>query len=115
MWLQPHRLVFLGRDRNYYQDGAPARLQPRGQRLLSKVPVGHWKTHNFIAGLRCDARDRPLRHSRADPHWRIIETYVETDLDPTFRLGDVVVLEQFAGPTEAPPPSRPLRVMGVGS
>ena len=25
-----------------------------GQRLLAKVPHGHWKTLTFVAGLRCD-------------------------------------------------------------
>jgi putative transposase len=25
---------------------------PRGQRLIDKVPHGHWKTATFLAGLR---------------------------------------------------------------
>src|ERR1700692_2258502 len=25
-----------------------------GQRLIAKVPHGHWKTLTFVAGLRCD-------------------------------------------------------------
>jgi hypothetical protein len=27
---------------------------PRGQRLIAKVPYGHWKTLTFVAALRCD-------------------------------------------------------------
>lgn len=41
-----------------------------GQRLIAKVPHGHWKTQTFVAGLRCDeiiapcVFDRPIRACR---------------------------------------------------
>lgn len=27
----------------------------KGERLIGRVPYGHWKTTIFVAGLRCDA------------------------------------------------------------
>ena len=33
---------------------------PRGQRLNTKAPHGHWKTTTLIAGLRADAITAPL-------------------------------------------------------
>jgi hypothetical protein len=27
----------------------------RGERLIGKVPHGHWKITTFVAALRCDA------------------------------------------------------------
>jgi len=32
---------------------------PRGVRLLSSVPWGHWKTTTFVAGLRSDRLTAP--------------------------------------------------------
>ncbi len=49
---------------------APAMLSRKGERLRASTPFGHWKTHTFIAGLRChelsalreiDARSPGLR------------------------------------------------------
>ncbi len=35
-----------------------------GQRLLAKVPHGHWKTLTFVAGLRCDGIVAPCVFNR---------------------------------------------------
>ena len=32
---------------------------PRGERLVDKVPHGHWKTATFLAALRNDRIDAP--------------------------------------------------------
>ena len=32
---------------------------PRGERLVDKVPQGHWKTATFLAALRKDRIDAP--------------------------------------------------------
>ena len=74
---------------------------PKGQRLLSKAPFGHWKTQTFIAGLRCDALIAPFVID-APMDRRIFETYVETEPAPTVRPGDVVVLE-ICRPIKAQP------------
>jgi hypothetical protein len=35
---------------------------PRGQRLIDHAPFGHWNTQTFIAALRHDRLDAPVRH-----------------------------------------------------
>ena len=52
-----------------------ARPGPRGERLVGKVPHGHWKTTTFIAGLRLGALtapcviDGPMTGSPSTPMW----------------------------------------------
>jgi transposase len=67
---------------------------PRGARLLSKVPYGHWHTMTFIAALR---------HDRIEAPWLLdgpvngdrFRTYVEKVLVPTLQSGDVVVMDNL--------------------
>ena len=67
---------------------------PKGQRLLSKAPFGHWKTQTFVAGLRCDALIAPFVID-ASMDRLIFETYIETQLAPTLKPGDIVVLDNL--------------------
>ena len=94
MRLEPHRLVFLDETGTTTKMTRLRGRSPKGQRLLSKVPFGHWKTQTFIAGLRCDALTAPFVID-APMDRRIFETYVETQLAPTLRPGDVVVLDNL--------------------
>jgi hypothetical protein len=58
--LDPKRLVFVdetGTSTNMTRLRGRCR---RGQRLIGKVPHGHWKITTFVAGLRCDAITAPL-------------------------------------------------------
>ncbi len=59
------------------------------------MQFGHWDTQTFIAALRCDGLSAPWiikgAMSRA-----LFETYVETQLAPTLRPGDVVILDNRA-------------------
>ena len=65
MRLEPHRMVFLPDETGTTTKMTRLRGRSlRGQRLLSKVPFGHWKTQTFIAGLRCDARPPPSSLTR---------------------------------------------------
>lgn len=66
----------------------------RGQRLDGAAPAGHWRTMTFLAALRHDGITAP---------W-VIEgpingasflTYVETQLVPTLKRGDVVILDNL--------------------
>ena len=58
--LDPERLVFID------ETGAAtkmARLRgraPRGERLRSGVPHGHWKTTTFVGGLRLGGISAPM-------------------------------------------------------
>jgi hypothetical protein len=46
---------------------------PRGVRLLSSVPWGHWKTTTFVAGLRSDRLTAPcgVCHVWTAPCWQV--------------------------------------------
>jgi hypothetical protein len=49
--LEPHRLVFLDETGTTTKMARLRGRNLRGQRLLSKVPFGHWKMQTFIAAL----------------------------------------------------------------
>ena len=92
---QPHRLVFFDET---YVNTKMTRLRGRsrkGRRLRTSAPFGHWKTHTFVAGLRCHTLsapwiiDGPITRAAFD-------TYIETQLAPTLRKGDVVILDNLA-------------------
>jgi transposase len=68
---------------------------PRGKRLVSKVPHGHWKTTTFVAGLRSTALtapcviDGPMNAST-------FLAYVEQILAPSLKPGDIVVMDNLS-------------------
>ena len=67
---------------------------PRGERLLAKVPHGHWQTMTFVAALRCDQITAPMVLDQPmNGEW--FRAYVEQALVPTLRPGDVVVLDNL--------------------
>ena len=67
---------------------------PRGLRLQTKAPHGHWKTTTFLAALR---------HNRIEAPWLFdgpidgesFRTYVEKVLAPTLRPGDIVIMDNL--------------------
>jgi putative transposase len=67
---------------------------PRGERLVAKVPHGHWKTMTFVASLR---------HDRIEAPWLLdgpingegFRTYVEKVLAPTLKPGDLVIMDNL--------------------
>lgn len=68
---------------------------PRGERLLSKIPHGHWKTTTLIAALGCEG----IRCSTVVDgavNAAIFESFVEHVLVPTLRPGDVVVMDNLS-------------------
>ena len=95
MRAQVHRLVFLdetGTTTKMTRLRGRARI---GDRLRAKAPFGHWKTQTFIAGLRSDGLTAPWVIDQ--PMNRVIfETYVETQLAPTLKPGDVVILDNLS-------------------
>ncbi len=67
----------------------------RGQPLRALAPFGHWKTHTFIAGLRCHELCAPW--IIAGPITRLaFDIYIETQLAPTLQEGDLVILDNLA-------------------
>ena len=68
---------------------------PRGERLVDKVPHGHWKTSTLISalgvtGIRCSGvLDGPVNRDA-------FEAFVEQILVPHLRPGDIVVLDNLS-------------------
>jgi transposase len=93
MRLEPHRLIFLD------ETGATTKMT----RLRGRCPKGEGFSPrrrsdigrpNFIAGLRCDALTAPFVID-APMDRRIFETYVETQLAPTLKPGDIVICDNL--------------------
>jgi transposase len=68
---------------------------PEGERLVDKVPHGHWKTTTFICGLRHDGVIAPfvLDGPMDKPHFL---AYVEQILAPTLKKGQIVFLDNVS-------------------
>ena len=93
--MTPERLVFID------ETGAATNMARRygrcrrGQRLVTSVPWGHWKTTTFVAALRLDqvtapcVLDGPIDGAS-------FRAYVEQCLVPTLRPGDIVVMDNLA-------------------
>ena len=92
--IAPERLIFI--DETWTKTNmAPLRgWAPRGMRLITKVPHGHWKTTTFLAALR---------HDRIEAPWVLegpidgesFQIYVENVLLPTLRPGDIVIMDNL--------------------
>ena len=67
---------------------------PKGERLVDKVPDGHWKTATFLAALRSDRIDAPCLFDGPINGERF-RAYVEQFLVPTLKPGDVVILDNL--------------------
>ena len=95
MRLEPERLVFIDETGTTTKMTRLRGRCPKGQRLLAKAPFGHWKTQTFVAGLRCGALTAPFVID-APMNQCIFETYVETQLAPTLKPGDVVIADNLS-------------------
>ena len=92
---QPHRLVFLDETSVNTKMTRLRGRSRKGQRLRMSAPFGHWTTHTFLAGLRCHELSAPWVID--GPITRLaFEAYSETQLAPTLRTGDVVILDNLA-------------------
>jgi transposase len=95
MRAQPGCLVFVDETATSTKLTRLRGRAPRGTRVDAKAPAGRWATQTFIAGLRCDGLtapwviDGPLNRER-------FEAYVEHQLAPTLRPGDVVILDNLS-------------------
>jgi transposase len=92
---RPERLVFIDETGTTTKMTRLRGRARKGQRLKMKAPFGHWGTQTFIAALRHDGLtapwviDRPMNR-------QIFETYVETQLAPTLKRGDMVILDNLS-------------------
>lgn len=67
---------------------------PRGERLVGKVPYGHWNTMTFIAALRHDRIEAPWLLDRPI-NGAAFRTYVERVLVPTLKPRDLVIMDNL--------------------
>ncbi len=110
-WIDQERLVFL--DETALTTKL-ARLDGRclvGERLVSAIPHGHWKTLTFIAALRVDRIDAPWIID-GPMNGSAFCTYLSSCLAPTLNAGDIVVMDNL--PTHKVPGVRTL-LEGVGA
>lgn len=84
---------------------------PFGQRLVDHVPFGHWHTQTFLGALRHDRLDAPWVIDGA-MNGEMFNHYVETQLAPTLRPGDVVILDNLSS-HKSPRAARTLREIGA--
>jgi len=109
--LDPARLVFI--DETWAKTNM-TRLRgwaPRGDRLLGKVPHGHWRTLTFLAALRCDRIDAPCVID-GPINGESFRAYIEQLLLPTLRPGDIVIIDNL-GSHKAKAVRRALRSVGA--
>lgn len=92
--LDPARLIFIDET---WAKTTMTRLRgraPVGQRVVSKVPHGHWQTTTLIGalgleGIRCSAVvDGPVNAE-------VFTAFVEQVLGPALRPGDIVVMDNL--------------------
>jgi transposase len=93
--IDPARLVFV--DETWIKTNM-TRVRGwsrRGTPLHAKVPHGNWKTLTFIAGLRFDRIDAPWVLD-GPVNRESFDAWVETQLIPLLKPGDIVVLDNLS-------------------
>ena len=90
--LKTPRLVFIDETSVTTKMVRQYGRSPRGERLVAKVPHGHWKTLTFIAGLRVDGLTAPYIIDGAMDGPAFL-AYVEQVLAPTLAKGDIVFMD----------------------
>ena len=92
--IDPSRLVFI--DETWTKTNmAPIRgWCLKGQRLVARIPHGHWKTMTFLAALRCDAITAPCVFD-GPINGESFLSYVEQILVPSLRPGDIVIMDNL--------------------
>ena len=93
--LDPSRLVFV--DETWASTNMCRRYGRcrKGQRLVCPVPYGHWKTTTFVGAIRADGMTAPMVIDGA-MNGDLFLAYVEQQLAPTLRPGDVVIMDNLS-------------------
>jgi transposase len=93
--LHPEQVVFID------ETGAHTKLARlygralRGQRLVAKIPHGHWKTTTFVGALRVGGITAPLVVD-GPMNGTVFRAYVEQQLIAALRPGDTVIMDNLA-------------------
>ena len=89
------RLVFIDETSLNTKMVKTTGWSPVGQRLIDHSPFGHWHTQTFIAALRHDGLTAPWVID-GPINRQLFNTYVETQLMPTLKPGDIVILDNLS-------------------
>jgi transposase len=68
---------------------------PIGQRLVAKVPCGHWKTSTMISAVGLRGAFAPAVFDGATDR-EVFRAYVQQVLAPQLRPGDIVILDNLS-------------------
>jgi transposase len=93
--LDPDRLVFIDETGTSTKMARLRGRAPRGERLVGKIPHGHWKTTTFVAGLRSTALTAPCVID-GPMNGNAFLAYIEQVLVPSLKPGDIVVLDNLS-------------------
>src|SRR5512132_1303101 len=93
--LDPEALVFIDETGTSTNMARLRGRAPRGERLVGKVPHGHWKTTTFVAALRSSALTAPCVID-GPMNGNAFLAYVEQILAPSLTPGDIVVLDNLS-------------------
>ena len=93
--LDPERLVFIDETGTSTNMARLRGRAPRGERLVGKVPHGHWNTTTFVAALRSTALTAPCVID-GPMNGNAFLAYVEQILAPSLGPGDVVVMDNLS-------------------
>ena len=91
----PERLVFIDETGTSTNMARLRGRAPRGERLVGKVPHGHWKTTTFVAGLRASALTAPCVID-GPMNGNAFLAYVEQILAPSLKPDDIVVMDNLS-------------------
>lgn len=92
---QQDRLIFVDETSTNTKMTRLRGRSVKGGRLNGKAPFGRWGTQTFVAGLKCDSLVAPWIVN-APMNSTIFAAYVETQLAPTLRKGDVVIMDNLS-------------------
>ena len=92
---QRGRLIFLDETSTNTKMTRLRGRSLKGERLNSAAPFGRWGTQTFVAGLKCDGLVAPWIVN-APMNRVIFDAYIETQLAPALRPGDVVILDNLS-------------------
>jgi transposase len=93
--LDPDHLVFIDETGTSTNMARLRGRTARGERLIGKVPHGHWKTTTFVAALRSTALTAPCVID-GPMNGSAFLAYVQQILAPTLSPGDIVVLDNLS-------------------
>lgn len=91
----PARLVFIDETAANTKMVRLGGRCARGERLVGRVPHGHWKTITFVGALRRHGMTAPLVIDGAMTGEMFL-AYVEQCLAPTLKRKDIVVMDNLS-------------------